>query len=79
MPLRPQHFLTMHETPDQTGQRQAPPGWLSSTDRSASGATRATVPSLVDPSEADRITAYDVVADPDRLSRLSLAVLSAER
>ncbi|MFD3402208.1 sigma-70 family RNA polymerase sigma factor [Kribbella sp. NPDC058693] len=30
-------------------------------------------------SEADRITSYDVVADPDRLSRLSLAVLSAER
>ena len=30
-------------------------------------------------SEADRITSYDVVADPDRLSQLSLAVLSAER
>ena len=30
-------------------------------------------------SEADRITSYDVVGDPDRLSRLSLAVLSAER
>jgi RNA polymerase sigma-70 factor (ECF subfamily) len=30
-------------------------------------------------SEADRITSYDVVADPDRLSRLSLAVLSVER
>jgi len=29
--------------------------------------------------EADRITSYDVVGDPDRLSRLSLAVLSAER
>lgn len=27
----------------------------------------------------DRITSYDVIADPDRLSRLSLAVLSAER
>ncbi|WP_328999453.1 sigma-70 family RNA polymerase sigma factor [Kribbella sp. NBC_00709] len=30
-------------------------------------------------SEADRITSYDVVADPDRLDQLSLAVLSAER
>lgn len=30
-------------------------------------------------SEADRITSYDVVGDPDRLSQLSLAVLSAER
>ena len=30
-------------------------------------------------SEADWITSYDVVADPDRLSQLSLAVLSAER
>jgi hypothetical protein len=30
-------------------------------------------------SEADRITAYDVIADPDRLSKLSLAVLSGER
>ena len=29
--------------------------------------------------EADRITSYDVVGDPDRLGRLSLAVLSAER
>ncbi|MDX2968466.1 sigma-70 family RNA polymerase sigma factor [Kribbella solani] len=29
-------------------------------------------------SEADRITSYDVIADPDRLSRLRLAVLSAE-
>ena len=29
--------------------------------------------------EADRITSYDVVGDPDRLNRLSLAVLSAER
>ena len=28
---------------------------------------------------ADRITSYDVIADPDHLSRLSLAVLSAER
>jgi RNA polymerase sigma-70 factor (ECF subfamily) len=30
-------------------------------------------------SETDRIMSYDVVADPDRLSQLSLAVLSAER
>jgi RNA polymerase sigma-70 factor (ECF subfamily) len=30
-------------------------------------------------SEADRITSYDVVADPDRLGRLSFGVLSAER
>ncbi|MFC6157139.1 sigma-70 family RNA polymerase sigma factor [Kribbella jiaozuonensis] len=30
-------------------------------------------------SEADRITSYDVVADPDRLGGLSIAVLSAER
>ncbi|MEV4264535.1 sigma-70 family RNA polymerase sigma factor [Kribbella sp. NPDC049584] len=29
--------------------------------------------------ETDRITSYDVVADPARLSRLSLAVLTAER
>jgi hypothetical protein len=34
---------------------------------------------IVFTSEADRITSYDVIADPDRLSRLSLAVLSAER
>ncbi|MER7247623.1 sigma-70 family RNA polymerase sigma factor [Kribbella sp. NPDC000426] len=30
-------------------------------------------------SQADRITSYDVVGDPDRLGQLSLAVLSAER
>jgi len=30
-------------------------------------------------SEADRITSYDVVADPDRLGRLSFGILSAER
>jgi RNA polymerase sigma-70 factor (ECF subfamily) len=30
-------------------------------------------------SEADRITSYDVIADPDRLRRLSLSVLSEER
>ena len=34
---------------------------------------------IVFTSAADRITSYDVIADPDRLSRLSLAVLSAER
>jgi RNA polymerase sigma-70 factor (ECF subfamily) len=30
-------------------------------------------------SEADRITSYDVIADPDRLRGVTLAVLSAER